>query len=114
MGYSVTVLRSAEKFLDSLEPKLAAKAFREMGLLAHFGPQLAFPHAKKIVGTTNLHELRVKQGNNICRLFYFFLGNNIYVVISGYIKKTDKTDPDQINRAIRLMNEYLEENDEQG
>jgi hypothetical protein len=34
------------------------------------------------------------------------------VVTSGYIKKTDRTEPEQIQRALRLMNTYLEDHDE--
>ena len=108
MSYSVVLLKKAEEFLDELEPKLAAKAFREMELLKEIGPMLSFPHTRKIEGTEKLYELRVKQGTNICRLFYFSTGKTIYIITSGYIKKTNKTDKDEIKRAVRLMNEYLE------
>jgi len=40
-----------------------------------------------------LFELRVKHGSNICRLFYFYFRNNIYIVTSGYLKKDQKFDP---------------------
>jgi phage-related protein len=112
MGYSVVLLKKAEEFLDILEPKLAAKAFREIELLKEIGPMLSFPHIRKIEGTEKIYELRVKQGSNICRLFYFSKGKMIFIITSGYIKKTTKTDKEEIKRAIRLMNEYLEENDE--
>ena len=109
MGYEVIILSRAEAFLNSLELKLAAKAFREIELLKNLGPKLMFPHTRKIVGTEKLHELRVKQGSNICRLFYFFEGHSIYVITSGYLKKSNKTEREEIKRAIRLMDEYLEE-----
>lgn len=103
------ILARAEAFLDTLDAKLAAKAFREIELLKQLGPMLLFPHTRKIVGTEKLHELRVKQGSNICRLFYFFEGESIYVITSGYLKKSDKTEQEEIKRAIRLMIEYMEE-----
>ncbi len=109
MEYTVIILARAETFLDTLDAKLAAKAFRELELLKNLGPKLMFPHTRKIVGTEKLHELRVKQGANICRLFYFFKGDSVYVITSGYLKKTDKTEREEIKRAIRLMTEYLEE-----
>jgi hypothetical protein len=107
MSYSVILLKKAEAFLDELEPKLAAKAFREIELLKEIGPMLTFPHTRKIEGTEKLYELRVKQGTNICRLFYFSKGKMIFIITSGYIKKTNKTDKDEIKRAGRLMSEYL-------
>ena len=112
MDYTVVILEQAEVFLDTLDVKLAAKAFREIELLKAIGPLLSFPHTRKIVGTENLFELRVKQGTNICRLFYFYNKNRIYIITSGYIKKTEKTNHEEIRRAIRLMNDYLEENNE--
>ncbi|GHU95861.1 hypothetical protein FACS189479_09530 [Spirochaetia bacterium] len=40
--------------------------------LTLFGPVLTLPLSRKIVETEDLYELRVQQGNNICRLFYFY------------------------------------------
>lgn len=109
MAYEVLLLDPAVVFLKSTEPKLRAKAFRTIELLREFGPELPMPHAKKLAGH-DLYELRVKQGSNICRLFYFTNGGRIFVVTSGYVKKSDKTDRQEINRALRLKKEYEEEN----
>jgi len=40
-------------------------------------------------------------------MVYFFEGNDVYVVTSGYVKKTDRTDQREIERALRLKGEYL-------
>ncbi|MDR1506636.1 MAG: type II toxin-antitoxin system RelE/ParE family toxin [Treponema sp.] len=72
MAYEVNILEPAKDFLDNLEPKLRAKSYRTIQMLVQFGPVLTLPHSKKIVGTEDLYELRVQQGNNICRLFYFY------------------------------------------
>ena len=109
MAYEVLLLDPAVDFLRSTEPKLRAKAFRTIELLREFGPELPMPHAKKLTGQ-DLYELRVKQGSNICRLFYFNHDGRIYVVTSGYVKKSDKTDRQEINRALRLKSEYEEDN----
>jgi len=69
--YEVRVLQPALDFLVTLDIKMKAKAYRAISLLQDFGPFLKKPHTKKIIGIKNLNELRVKQGNNICRLFYF-------------------------------------------
>jgi len=106
MQYEVVLLEPATDFLRSLETKLQAKAFRTIELLGHFGPQLIMPHSKKLSGY-DLWELRVRQGSLICRLFYFRDQNRVFVVTSGYVKKSDKTSPAEIGRALRLKMEYL-------
>jgi phage-related protein len=106
MQYEVVLLEPAMDFLRNLEGKLQAKAFRTIELLGHFGPQLLMPHSRKLVGY-DLWELRVRQAGIICRLFYFHNKDRIFVVTSGYVKKTDKTSPEEIKRALRLKTEYF-------
>ena len=67
MNYEVIILDPAKDFLDSLEIKLRAKSYRTIQLLTEFGPFLSEPHSKKISGIDSLYELRIIQGNNICR-----------------------------------------------
>jgi hypothetical protein len=57
-----------KNFIDSLELKLKAKAFRTISLLSDLGHLLKEPHSKKVVGYKGLYELRVSQGNNICSI----------------------------------------------
>jgi phage-related protein len=97
---------SAVGFVQKLDLKMRAKVFRAIGLLERFGPQLPTPHAKALAGCGGLKELRVKVGSTIVRLFYFHHAGRMYVVTSGYVKKTQKTNQREIDRAIRLMNEF--------
>lgn len=110
MGYKVEITEFASEFILSLDVKMQAKIQRSIALLEEFGYNLQEPHSKKIKGTENLYELRVKVASNICRLFYFFWNNKTYIVTSGYIKKQDKTDPKEIKRAIHIMNQIRREN----
>ncbi len=98
----------AKAFLQSLNVKLRAKAFRTISLLQEFGPFLTEPHSKKIKQYEKLFELRVKHGNNICRLFYFHFQNNIYIVTSGYLKKDQKLNKTELKKAIQIMDRYME------
>jgi phage-related protein len=109
MFYEIKLLQPARDFITSLELKLRAKTFRTIDLLKEFGPFLKEPHSKKIIGVEGLYELRVKQGNNICRLFYFHFRDKVYIITSGYVKKDMKTDQNQIKHAKDLMKEMLEE-----
>lgn len=106
MPYEVVLLDPAKNFLINLGDKLQAKAFRAIDLLGYFGPLLRMPHSRKL-GYNNLWELRVQQAGMICRLFYFHDRERIYVVTSGYVKKTEKTSPDEIKKALRLKGDYL-------
>jgi len=56
--------------------------------------------------------LRIIQGNNICRLFYFHWKDKIYIITSGYIKKTNKTNKREIEKAENIMNNFMEKNNE--
>lgn len=66
-------------------------------------------YLKYIEGTNGLFEIRVQLGNNIFRIFCFFDGNRFIILLTGFQKKTQKTPQTEIERAVRLMNEYYEE-----
>ncbi|MDR0669040.1 MAG: type II toxin-antitoxin system RelE/ParE family toxin [Treponema sp.] len=109
MAYEVNILETAKDFLDNLEPKLRAKSYRTIQMLTQFGPVLTLPHSRKIVGSEDLYELRVQQGNNICRLFYFYYNKAIYIILSGFIKKQQKMDPKEIEKALEIRRKYVED-----
>jgi len=73
---------------------------------------LAEPHSKKIKGYKSLYELRVKQGSDICRFFYFHQKGKIYIITSGYIKKDKKTSKSELLTADNIKKQFLEENHE--
>jgi len=91
MAYEVGLLAPAVEFLQGIDTKLRAKAARTIELLREFGPMLPMPHAKKLSGYP-LWELRVKQGSNIVRMFYFAIDGTTYVVTSGFSKKSDRNE----------------------
>lgn len=109
MEFEVQILESAANFLRSLNLKLKAKAYRTIRLLEEFGPFLAEPHSKKFKGYKSLSELRVKQGSNICRLFYFHQKGKIYIITSGYVKKDRKTSKSELHKAERIKKQFMEE-----
>ncbi|OGJ87665.1 MAG: hypothetical protein A2268_04485 [Candidatus Raymondbacteria bacterium RifOxyA12_full_50_37] len=106
MEYKVIILPHALEFIQSVPAKMRAKTYRTIGLLEMFGYQLCEPHSKPLTGYDGLKELRIKVATGICRLFYFHFRDKIYIMTSGYTKKDDKTDPRQIDRAVRIMNEF--------
>ena len=53
--------------------------------------------------------MRIQLGSNIFRVFCFFDGGKLVVLLSGFQKKTQKTPKEELERALRLMKEYLKE-----
>jgi phage-related protein len=109
MHFEVKILPQAHDFIRSLNPKMRAKVYRGIDLLTLFGFRLSEPHAKTLKNAEGIKELRVKVATDICRLFYFHHKEKLYVCTSGYIKKTDKTDEQEIQRALRIRNDFLQE-----
>jgi len=106
--FTVLILAEAETFILSLPEKMQAKIFKTIGLLREFGYNLPEPHSKKLQGTKNIKELRVKSVSDICRLFYFHFQGNTYVITSGYVKKETKTKRSEIEKAENLMRRVME------
>ena len=66
-------------------------------------------YLKYIEGTEGLFEIRVQFGNNIFRIFCFFDGDRLVVLLIGFQKKTQKTPRRDIERAMHLMKNYYRE-----
>ena len=97
------------EFLLSLSPKFRAKAYSELELLEKHGIDLKEPYVKPIKGENykGMFELRVKLGSDASRIFYFTYINNTFVLLDGFLKKTNKTPQAQLERAKRYMNDFL-------
>ena len=91
-------------FLDSLDTKLRAKAVRDIEILCKYGNELREPYSKYI--QDGIFELRTKQSNNITRIMYFFYVDNKIILTNGFIKKTQKTPPSEIEKALKYKNDF--------
>jgi phage-related protein len=69
------------------------------------GPQLSGEYIKKLTG--DLWELRVNIQNGICRFPFFCQAGRIIIVTHGFQKKTQKTPPSEIARALTYRGDYL-------
>lgn len=69
-------------------------------------PEKYFKHLE---GTKGLYEIRVEFGSNIYRIFSFFDKGNIVVLGNAFQKKTNKTPKTEIEKAIKIMEEYENE-----
>lgn len=101
-----------QDFLYSLNPKLRAKAFSDIELLKMLGNELKEPYVKPLKGKNDkgLYELRIKFSNDIARIFYFTYHNGKFVLLHGFIKKTMRTPKNEIDKAIKYMEDYKRRN----
>ena len=53
-----------------------------------------------------VYEIRAAHEGNVYRAFFIFDEGNIVMLFNGFQKKTQKTPESEINRALKLKNEY--------
>ncbi len=66
-------------------------------------PEKYFKH---IEGAKGLYEIHIEVGSNIYRIFSFFDSGNIVVLGNAFQKKTQKTPKQEIEKALKIMEEY--------
>lgn len=92
-----------ETFIRGLDVETSAKVVRMIALLELCGPKLRMPYSRSL--GSGLFELRTR-GNHEIRIFYIFLGRNIYL-LHAIEKKTQTTPRRELvlawSRAYQLM-----------
>jgi len=97
-----------DKFFAEQTQKVRDKIIKVLDIVESI-ERIPTTYLKYIEGTDGLFEIRVQLANNIFRVFCFFDGNKLVVLLSGFQKKTQKTPKGEIRRAEALMKEYFEE-----
>ncbi len=72
--------------------------------------QVPEKYFKHLEGTKGLYEVRVEVGSNIYRIFSFFDKGNLVVLGNAFQKKTQKTPKQELDKALKIMEEYQNEN----
>jgi len=96
------------EFIESLSTKEAAKILREIDLLEKYGLSLGMPYIKKLEGTDELWELRIKHSSNSFRVFYFHYVDGLFVLLHAIKKKTEKTPKKDIELSLSRIRRYKE------
>ncbi len=92
-----------ERFMAELDEKTQRKIKYGL-LLLRTQDRLTTKFVKYI--KEGIYELRTKYNGNIYRVFFIFDGDQIVVLFNGFQKKTQKTPDKEIEKAIRIKNEY--------
>ncbi|RDC55474.1 type II toxin-antitoxin system RelE/ParE family toxin [Pedobacter chinensis] len=68
--------------------------------------QVPTEYLKHLEGTDGLYEIRVQSGRDIFRIFCFFDEGKLVVLANGFQKKTQKTPKQEIEKALKIKEEY--------
>lgn len=93
-------------FFDPLNNKLKNKIDEVLFMIriAERIPRKFFQH---MIGTDGLFEIRIEYQSNIYRIFCCFDKGNLVVLFNGFQKKSQKTPRKEIDRALRIKDEYF-------
>jgi phage-related protein len=69
-------------------------------------PQKFFQHLE---GTNGVYEIRIEFQGNIYRIFCCFDEGQVVVLFNGFQKKSQKTPSEELDKAVKIMNEYFDE-----
>ena len=66
-------------------------------------------YLKHLENTDALYEIRIQLGSDIFRIFCFFDQGQLIVLANGFQKKTQKTPQKEIEKALKIKEEYFNE-----
>lgn len=97
-----------EAFMDEQTPKAQAKILQILRLVEELEivPQ---NYLKHIEGTNGLYEIRIGYGRQAFRVLCCFDEGKLVILLSAFVKKTQKTPLGEINKALALKKSYFEE-----
>ena len=96
------------KFYEEQSLKVKKKLIWTIDLIEQV-EQIPKEYFKYIEGTNGLYEIRVQQGSDIFRIFSFFDEGRLVILANGFQKKSQKTPKQEIERALKIKNEYEKE-----
>ena len=97
-----------EEFFEKQSQKVRDKIIKVLDIIEQI-ERVPVTYLKYIEGTNGLFEIRVQLGSDIFRIFCFFDGNKMVVLLCGFQKKTQKTPPGEIKKAEKIMSDYYDE-----
>lgn len=95
-----------EEILD-LPAGFVARFLRYAERMEVYGPDLGMPHTRAM--GEGLFELRLKAAEGIARVFYCALVGRRVVMLHQFIKKSEKTPPNELKIARNRMKEVKDE-----
>lgn len=97
-----------EVFFIKQREKVKDKIIRTFDLIEEV-QRVPETYLKHIENTEGLFEIRVQNGNDIFRIFCFFDQGKLVVLANGFQKKTQRTPKNEIEKALKIKEEYENE-----
>lgn len=97
-----------QSFIESLTAKTQAKVIDALNLLEEFGTEVRYPHVDSIIATS-IREVRILGKDNI-RIFYTLIAKHTFLLLHGFIKKTQKTPSKEISIALKRIDYFKNNN----
>ena len=94
-----------EDFLSSQPQKVQDKIFKIIEAIETL-ERVPTNYLKHLEGTNGLYEIRVQNGSDIFRIFCFFDEGKLVILMNGFQKKTQKTPKKEIEKALKIKEEY--------
>lgn len=98
-----------EEFFLEQRDKVKDKIIWTLNLIEEI-PKIPETYFKHIETTNGLYEIRIQTGSNIFRIFCFFDHGKLIVLANGFQKKEQKTPKKEIEKALKIKQEYENEN----
>lgn len=95
-----------EELLDSLQSKEAQKILWVLKLIEELD-RIPSQYFKKLSGSDEIWECRVRTQSKAIRVFGFFVNGETLVLTHGYAKKSQRTDAREIKLAEKYRSNYL-------
>lgn len=95
-------------FFEQQRQKVKDKIIWTFDLIEEF-QRVPETYLKHIENADGLFEIRVQQGSDIFRIFCFFDQGKLVVLANGFQKKTQKTPKKEIEKALKIKEEYENE-----
>jgi len=108
-GYSdvAEYVHQLDQSKQKQDKQVLTKISYQLALLEQLGNQMGMPQSRFLKGYRHpLLELRPLPE----RFFYAGWKKDRYVILSHYTKKSDKTDPREIEKALDRLDDWLERN----
>jgi phage-related protein len=93
------------EFIDSLPISTRVKVLRLIKLLSSYGVLLKEPYTRQV--RDKIRELRIKDMRGAIRVLYFTYTGGRFILLHGFLKKTDKTPEKEIAIAEKRMNDFI-------
>lgn len=97
-----------ENFFVNQRTKVRDKIIWTFELIEEL-PRVPETYLKHLENTNGLYEIRVQVGSDIFRIFCFFDKGQIVVLANGFQKKSRKTPNKEIEKALKIKEEYESE-----